>query len=107
MRSADRCPGELFHATFRVLDGLEPLLGFRVAAAQGRLEGVEIGVELGDSCEEVSLQLPEIHEAADAPVPSFGAWPAGLSVMELADSLSAMARGEGWVETGLCSCEMR
>lgn len=107
-RMEHACPCELLHATLGVLDGLEPLLGFCVTAAQGRLERVEIGVELGDSCAQSACGTWGVRDAAAIPVPSFGAWPAGLSAMEFADaSLSAMARGEGRVEATLCPWRMR
>jgi hypothetical protein len=42
-------PRELFEAALCVVNGLYPLLGFCVAALEGALEGIEVGVELADA----------------------------------------------------------
>jgi hypothetical protein len=42
-------PRELLEAALCVVNGLYPLLGFCVAALEGALEGVEVGVELADA----------------------------------------------------------
>ena len=44
------CPRELLHAAFGVLDRLQPLLCFCVAAAESRLEWIQVRVELANSC---------------------------------------------------------
>ena len=71
--------GELLEAAFGVVDGLDPLLGFAEAAAEGGFEGVEVRVE-GDDAWEGQSWCAVLLRCGSSPVPSFATWPGGGAV---------------------------
>lgn len=42
-------PAELLKATLGVIDGLDPILGFRVTSSQGFAEGLQPRIELDNA----------------------------------------------------------